>query len=132
MKELFRDTVAGHIFRLITRGKVLQYEEERDPSLWKRYVDKEKSGRMASHGHTGEPDEKDEEAGNTDGERQNGNNASRESSDTQVGSPENTRRNEASGVMVDPEKGRDATIVTWFGDDDPEVCSPTICHGVFN
>lgn len=120
MKELFRDTVAGHVIRLVTKPKVLPYEEERDPSLWKRFVDKEKSGRMAHHGHTGKSDEKDEEAGNSDGEQQNVNNALRESSDTQVGSPEHTRRNEASGVMVDPEKGRDATIVTWFGDDDPE------------
>jgi hypothetical protein len=33
---------------LVTKGKTLQYEEERDSSLWKRYVDKEKSGRMVS------------------------------------------------------------------------------------
>ncbi|CZR60891.1 related to FLR1-Putative H+ antiporter regulated by yAP-1 and involved in multidrug resistance [Phialocephala subalpina] len=120
MKELFRDTVTGHALRLLTNGKVLQFEEERDPSLWKRYVNKEKSGRMAHHGHTGEPEEKDEEAGNADGQQQNADSASRESSDTQVCSPENTRRNEASGVMVDPEEGRDATIVTWFSEDDPE------------
>lgn len=132
MKELFRDTVAGHLVRYTTRGKVLQYVEERDPSLWKRYVDKVKSGRMAHHGHTGEeekPDEKQEEASGIDGERQsgmdqNGSNDSRESQDTRVGSQEHTSptRNEASGVVVDPEKGRDATIVTWFSDDDPEVC----------
>ncbi|KUJ20399.1 putative caffeine resistance protein 5 [Mollisia scopiformis] len=124
MKELFRDTVTGHAIRILTKGRVLQYEEERDPSLWKRYVNKEKSGHMAHHGHTGEPDEKEEESGDTDGQQQqhNGDSTSRESSDTRVGHPENThaRRNEVSGVLVDPEKGRDVTIVTWFSDDDPE------------
>lgn len=122
MKELFRDTVAGHLIRLVTKSKILPYEEERDPSLWKNFINREKSARIARQGHTGEPDEKDEEAGNTNGP-QNGDSPSRGSSDTQVAAPENTTRNEASGVMVDPEKGRDATIVTWFSDDDPEVCS---------
>jgi DHA1 family multidrug resistance protein-like MFS transporter len=59
MKELIRDTVFGHGLRLITRGRVLQYEEDRDPSLWKR-IDKEKSGKMAHHGTT-EDEEKEEE-----------------------------------------------------------------------
>jgi hypothetical protein len=44
--ELFRDTVAGQLLRVVARGKVLQYEEDRDPSVWKRYVDKEKSGQV--------------------------------------------------------------------------------------
>jgi DHA1 family multidrug resistance protein-like MFS transporter len=48
MKELFRDTVVGHAVRIITKGKVMSYEEERDPSIWKRYVDKKKSGQMVS------------------------------------------------------------------------------------
>ncbi|KAE8453818.1 hypothetical protein EG329_009330 [Mollisiaceae sp. DMI_Dod_QoI] len=128
MKELFRDTITGHAIRLLTKRKVLQYEEERDPSLWKRYIDKEKSGRMAHHGHTGEVEEgaqKEEEVNDIDGQRQTGaernrGSASTESSDTRVGSPDDRRWNEVSGVVVDPEKGRDATIVTWFSDDDPE------------
>jgi MFS transporter, DHA1 family, multidrug resistance protein len=54
MIELIRDTVFGHLLRPTSKGKVLPYEEDRDPSLWKRYIDTEKSGRMAHHGHTGE------------------------------------------------------------------------------
>lgn len=130
MKELFRDTITGHAIRLLTKGRVLQYEEERDPSLWKRYIDKEKSGRMAHHGHTGEAEERrkeEEGVGDLDGQRQtlaepDGDSGSTESSGTRVGSAEDTRRNEVSGIVVDPEKGRDAAIVTWFSDDDPEVC----------
>jgi MFS transporter, DHA1 family, multidrug resistance protein len=121
MKELVRDTVFGHLLRSATRGRVLPYEEHRDPSLWKRYVDKEKSGRMAHHGHTGE-EEKREEAGQKRGSVAEGNTTSdtQNSSDTQVESGE-AGRNGVSGVPVDPEKGRDVSIVTWFSDDDPEV-----------
>jgi len=132
MKELVRDTVVGHLLRLATRGKVLQFEEERDPSLWKRYVDKEKSGRMAHHG-TVEEEKKNEQEGNdtSDDSAQEQQRAgvaggdttanTRNSSDTRVGSAE-ARRNDVSGVPVDAEKGRDVSIVTWFGDNDPEVC----------
>ncbi|PVH87179.1 putative caffeine resistance protein 5 [Cadophora sp. DSE1049] len=149
MKELIRDTVFGHFLRLVTRGKVMTFEEERDPSLWKRYIDTEKSGRMAHHGHTGEAEkehgkeakdtddaespvrgiwQKEDETGHGDGSRagqnqavlgQNGN--SRNSSETRLGSVDNgQQRNEVSGVMVDPEKGRDVSVVTWYGGHDPE------------
>lgn len=33
--------------------------------------------------------------------------------------------NEASGVKVDPEKGRDLSIIDWYGPNDPEVSSST-------
>jgi DHA1 family multidrug resistance protein-like MFS transporter len=146
MKELFRDTTTGHVLRLITKGRILQYEEDRDPSLWQRYIDKEKSGRMAHHGHTGEEEkeEKDDEKNDSGedesgpgkdesfendsstqrpaGEERNQENARRSSSDTRVGA-DGTHRNEVSGVAVDPEKGRDVSIVTWYGENDPEVCN---------
>ena len=47
---------------------------------------------------------------------------SRTSSDTRVASTDQ-QYNEVGGVPVDPEKGRDAAIVTWFSDSDPEVSS---------
>jgi DHA1 family multidrug resistance protein-like MFS transporter len=144
MKELFRDTTTGHVLRLITKGRILQYEEDRDPSLWQRYIDKEKSGRMAHHDNTGEEEkeEKDDQkndSGEDDsgegkdesfendsstqrptGEERNQENARRSSSGTRVGA-DGTHRNEVSGVPVDPEKGRDVSIVTWYGENDPEV-----------
>ena len=130
MTEMIRDTAFGHILRLVTGGRVLQYEEDKDPSVWKRYIDKEKSGRMAHHG-TVEEEKKEEEGkktGNEDAgedqqpDRQQGSHgaqASRNSSNTQLG--DETPRNEVSGVPIDSEKGRDASIVTWFSDEDPEV-----------
>jgi len=153
MKELVRDTVFGHFLRLVTKGKVMTFEEERDSSLWKRYVDKEKSGRMAHHGHTGEEEkeneketkdtddsespergiwQKDEESENRAGQNQavlSQNGGPRNSSETRLGSLDNgQQRNEISCVPVDPEKGRDVSVVTWYGENDPEVCSSLSIH----
>jgi DHA1 family multidrug resistance protein-like MFS transporter len=60
MIDLIRDTVFGHLPRLTSKGKILPHEEDRDLSLWKRYSDTEKSGRMAHHGHTGEEEKAEE------------------------------------------------------------------------
>ncbi|CZT48181.1 related to FLR1-Putative H+ antiporter regulated by yAP-1 and involved in multidrug resistance [Rhynchosporium secalis] len=145
--ELVRDTALGHALRFVTRGKVMTFEEERDPSLWKRYVDKEKSGNMAHHGHTGEEDqEKDikqgqdsespeRRSGEKDVERGDGanqgppttqsggvlNGHGRRSSETRHGrSEDGQHKNELSGVPVHPEKGKDVHIVNWYGENDPE------------
>ena len=85
MSELIRDTILGHFLRLGTRQKVLPYEEDRDPSLWKRYVDKEKSGNMAHHGYVSPEDENNK---GKDGEEINGN-----SSDNDESQTEQTREN---------------------------------------
>lgn len=50
MKELFRDTVIGHLIRLVTKSRWLQHAEDRDPSLWHMYVSTEKSSKFSSHG----------------------------------------------------------------------------------
>lgn len=145
MKELVRDTVVGKLLRLVSRGKILPFEEERDPSFVDQYIDKEKSRRMAHHGTVDEEEKDggDEQARDSDGgsseqtpqgsneRRRSGNNARvsnqqqplfeqpRRSSDTRVGDND-TQRN-AHGHPIDPEKGRDASIVTWYSDKDPEV-----------
>jgi DHA1 family multidrug resistance protein-like MFS transporter len=111
--DIIRDSPFGHIVRLVTRNKVFQYPEERDPSLWKKYVSQEKSGYMAHHGSAEAPEEESEELNNARGIRE------RDSDEaTQVGDD----RNEASGVKIDPEKGRDKHVIDWFGEDDPQVC----------
>lgn len=153
MTELIRDTVFGKCLRLVSRGKILPFEEERDPGLVERYIDKEKSRRMAHHGTVDEeekdgetghnrvsdgessgrsPGDSDNRRGNEGGEGRNDRRGvsqqnapfeeSRHSSDTRVGGGENdTHRNAATGHPVDPEKGRDASIVTWYSDEDSEV-----------
>ena len=146
MTELFRDTTVGHLLRIISRQKLLPYEEDRNPAIWKRYIDKEKSGNMAHHGKV-DPEEKDEEklAANATNDGSLGTNASqqaeqgqligdekrrltsnRNSSDTRMDNRDDAQYNEVSGVRVDPEKGRDLSIVTWYSDSDPEVSHPNM------
>ena len=118
--ELIRDTLFGHILRFLTKQRVLRYQEEIHPELWKKFVHKHKSGNMAHHGAIEDEEqngdnEKDEESD------QQPNQSSRHSSETQV--DENNQQhviNEVSGKRVDPEKGRDLHIVDWWGPDDPE------------
>lgn len=59
MIELIRDTVFGHFLRLISKGKIWPHEEDQDTSIWKHYIDTEKSGRMVHLGHTGEKEKWD-------------------------------------------------------------------------
>ncbi len=124
MTELIRDTVLGHLLRLVSKGKILPYEEEQDPLLWRRYIDTEKSGRMAHHGHIGEEEKTKEQDVDNGGPRRNYEDVSRGSSTTGAASHD-APRNEVSGVKIDPEKGKDVTVVTWFSEDDPEVSSLT-------
>ncbi|EAT85845.1 hypothetical protein HBI56_144620 [Parastagonospora nodorum] len=114
--DLIRDSPFGHIVRLVTRNKVFQYPEERDPEVWKKYVHQEKSGYMAHHGTTDPPEEESEELQNAQGVRAREHNSSDSASRTQVGDG----FNEASGVKVDPEKGRDRHVIDWYGPDDPQ------------
>jgi DHA1 family multidrug resistance protein-like MFS transporter len=113
--DLIRDSPFGHIVRLVTRNKVFQYPEERDPELWKKYVHEEKSGYMAHHGTVEPPEEESEDLNNARGVRARGSDSSAR---TEVGDGYNV----ASGARVDPEKGKDKHVIDWYGNDDPQVC----------
>lgn len=132
MSELIRDTVFGHILRFLTKSKVLQYAEEKDPSLWKQYLDHDQTKNMALYGHTGDekPEEKQErENSPTDGTQSNGNGngngkeakLSDDSSRSRAEDGEPPLSSTITGQKIDPEKGRDTTIVTWYGDNDQEM-----------
>lgn len=120
MTELIRDTVFGHALRLVTGGKALPYEEERDPSLWKRFIDHEKTGRMAHHGHLEEEEEEKNESGPGDND---GAGNGRQGSDSAQSPDSNasSRRNQHTGHKIDPEKGKDVNVVGWWGENDQEV-----------
>lgn len=130
MSDLIRDTVVGHILRFITGRRVLKYQEEIDPSLWEKYVHKEKSANMAVHGQTSPPEDaeqdqvKEKDIDNDQGEARRPQSSSRSSSATQV--DENEKVNEVSGKKIDPEKGKDVFVVDWWGPNDPEVCHSTV------
>ena len=147
MTELIRDTSFGHLVRFVTRSRFLKYAEERDPSLWKRYINEDASGNAAHHGTVESPEkrEKDEKDGSSDDDtsqldrnltgahsiggirtrdeydRNHGDQSSGSSGRTRV--PDDGTINIPSGVRVDPEKGRDVWVVDWFGPNDPEVCA---------
>ena len=119
MAELIRDTVFGHFVRLITKQRYLQYAEERDPKLWKQYLDRGQTKNMALYGNTNGPseDEMSEKGGvNTPSGGSSETTAEGEEREQQLSST-------ITGQVIDPEKGRDVTMVTWFGDKDPEVCT---------
>ena len=115
MSDILRDSTFGQLARLVTGGKVFKYPEERDESFYQKYINSEKSANLARTGTASDPPPKDAEKDSNDGEP----NASSTSSDTEV--DKDLPINEASGVKVDPEKGRDIHIVDWYGDNDPEV-----------
>ena len=114
MAELIRDTAFGHLLRFVSRGKLLKYAEEADPSLWEKYLDKEKSGHLADHGDTNPREEDDEEKD----DQQTGDDAEKRRDD--ASSDDENNINEPSGVKVDPEKGRDKHVISWWGEHDTE------------
>lgn len=138
MRELIRDSCFGQIVRLVTNKKFLRYPEEDDVEYWKKYLNETKSGYAAHHGTT-EPEEKsdkekDQQRSDSDTPDQEplGGYRTREergtqlpnssgSSMTEVDSSERVRYNVASGIKVDPEKGKDVHIVDWYGENDPAV-----------
>jgi hypothetical protein len=89
----------------------------RAPELWKKYVHEEKSGYMAHHGTVEPPEEESEELNQAQGIRGRERQSSDSSSRTQVGEG----FNEASGVRIDPEKGKDKHVIDWYGPEDPQV-----------
>lgn len=128
MAELFRDTAFGHLCRLVTGKRVFRYPEEVDPSIWTRYLDAQKSGYLAEHGTMEKAEDGEDLSGlarptETDSQLQpvppnvhsSRGQDSVSSSRTRVG--ENAQVNAASGLPVDPEKGRDVNLVGWYGPD---------------
>ncbi|TKA66501.1 hypothetical protein B0A49_06636 [Cryomyces minteri] len=116
MTDLLRDTFFGHCVRLATGNKYFQYYEESHPEEWERYVDREKSANLAHHGSV-EPEKRQQRNNSNGGEAEYRNSAS--SSQTQVADYDASDK-QASNEKADPEKGRDITLISWNGPDDPE------------
>lgn len=132
MADLFRDTAFAHVCRLISGNKLFKFQEEEDPSIYTRYLNAEKSGYLARHGQMEKPEDA-EDLSNlqrptaTDDhlqpipklESSRRSNGSNSSSQTEV--DDNAKVNAVSGLSVDPEKGRDAHVVGWYGPNDPDM-----------
>ncbi|KAI8936510.1 hypothetical protein NX059_006915 [Plenodomus lindquistii] len=114
--DLIRDSAFGHVVRLVSRGKLFPYDEEKTPEIWKKYLNEKKSAYVAYHGSTEAPEEEPEELETARGLRSRERQDSETSSRTQVADG----FNEASGVRVDPEKGKDVYVVDWYDENDPQ------------
>jgi MFS transporter, DHA1 family, multidrug resistance protein len=129
MYDLLRDTFFSRCVRLASGGRLFKYPEEQDPTMWQRYIDTEKSKHMARHGKPTPPEGAEQEKqGSTAGPSQdNRPRDSRTSSATQVVNETHDALFNGNKRHVDPEKGKDSYIVSWYGDNDPEVrpSSPT-------
>lgn len=114
MEELIRDTAFGHLVRLLSKGRVLQYAEDRDPSLWRQYLSDANTRSMAHHGDSDQLSDKERPA-----------QSSEESSRTRAGSEQHFN---PTGQPVDQEKGKNSNVVDWFDENDPEVGSCRVCR----
>lgn len=52
MSDILRDSFVGQLLRLVTKNRILQYPDEKDPSVYDRYINVEKSARLARTGST--------------------------------------------------------------------------------
>ncbi|OJJ41816.1 hypothetical protein ASPWEDRAFT_167815 [Aspergillus wentii DTO 134E9] len=114
MTTLIQDSIAGHLVRLLTHGRVFQYAEEKDPSLWQRYINLEKSSRMAYHGRVDSIDSPEDD----DDAVSNGASVSRIPSTAWT--HKGHKYQGLTGVRINPEKGKDVNVIDWWNEKDIE------------
>ena len=104
MTQLVRDSIFGQFLHLVSGGKLLPSEEQKDPSLWQtRVLDEKSVGRNRQECNTSSA-------------------SSTESSKTIVVPGEEEEANKATASSrADAEKGADHDSVDWYGPQDPEV-----------
>lgn len=129
MTELLRDTVFGHFVRFLSRGKHFKFLEERDPSLWHKYIDVEKSAQVARLGHVVYGAELRAFNAQPVAEYQvglhqtwadsaptiTGNSSRQPSQGDEISRAQEI--NELSGTAVDPEVGKNVNVVEWWASD---------------
>lgn len=113
--DLIRDSIFGQLVRLATGSRIFSYPEERDSSLYDRYINVEKSANLARTGTTESRPVEEKELQPPSPPA----NGSARSSTSTIADP-NALVNVASGTVVDPERGRDGAVVDWYGPDDQE------------
>lgn len=114
MAALMHDSITGFAIRFLTSGRVFQYAEEKDPSLWKQFANVEKSGRLAHRGRMDSVDIPEDDSFGTD------------KTVTEIPSvawsQQGNRFQGLTGALIDPEKGKDVYLIDWWGGNDLEVC----------
>lgn len=113
MHDLFRDSPAGQLIRFVTKDRVLQYPEEKDPAVYEKCINQAKSRNMKRYGSTEAPSVTEKSFQPTDAS------PTRSSTSTRIEDNER-RQNVSSKELGDLENGRDVDIVDWYGPDDPD------------
>jgi DHA1 family multidrug resistance protein-like MFS transporter len=113
MCTLIQDSVVGHAIRILTKGRFFKYAEEKDPSLWQRYINLEKSGQMAYRGRIAGDEIPDEDI------------FSLVQSISRIPSTawehSGHRFQGLTGVRINPEHGKDVSVIDWWDENDSEV-----------
>ena len=118
MTDLFRDSAFGQVVRFVSGYRLFKYPEEKEPELWKQFVNEELSGNLAHHGTIAPRGEDvDTEDRSTDNALDETAKEKSQSADTSRTRGSENGYNEVSGVKVDPEKGRDIHLITWRPND---------------
>jgi DHA1 family multidrug resistance protein-like MFS transporter len=119
MANQIRDTPFGHLIRFLSSNKLLQYPDELDSSLYKKWVQANKDATVA-HLHLDSQEHKQHK-------QDNRNSATlKEAANPAVPSPSDSseekenRPNASNHPMIDADKN--IYLVGWYGLSDPEVC----------
>lgn len=112
MATLLQDSTFGHMVRILTKRRCFRYAEEKDPSLWRRHVNLEKSGRLAYHGRMDSVSIPEDHQ------------LALSESVTRIPSTAWTHRGHnfqgLTGVRINPEQGKDVNVIDWWDENDPE------------
>ena len=114
MSDLMRYTVFGHFLRLISRGKLLPWAEQKDSPIVKKYTAVKPENDDASNGLR-KRNSKEDLTGENRGPLGS---PSDSTSTVTVSSDHNVDTN--TGTRADKEKGQDLYLIE-FSEDDPEV-----------
>ena len=114
MADLMRYTVFGHFLRLISRGKLLPWEEQKDSPIVQKYMavrpEKDDQNTVSSRRHS--------EATAADQDKEHLGSPSESASTLTASSERNV--NTSIGTRMDKEKGQDLYLVE-FSEGDPHV-----------
>lgn len=122
MAQLVRDSIFGQFLHFVSDGKLLQYQEQSNPSLWHSRALDEKIACRPSHKNLDRSGEHPNPGGAVARNRQEGdmNLASSADSSRSTVVPDDDA-SEASTNRSNAEKGKDPNLVDWYGPHDPEV-----------
>lgn len=102
MTTQIRDTQLGHLVRFLSCNRLLRYPDEKDPSLWRKFLQPDttsKSSQQEDQNVSADPFSMGFDTQNDDVHD--------------------------SSVNHVVKEGKDIYLVTWYGADDPEVTAPT-------